>query len=55
MHRNSQGHMSARSSEFRTSSVEEDCGSVTLDPAGARVDDVHGRRRVGQSAAAARA
>uniref|UniRef100_A0A8C1NU07 Sosondowah ankyrin repeat domain family Ca n=1 Tax=Cyprinus carpio TaxID=7962 RepID=A0A8C1NU07_CYPCA len=32
VHRNSQGHMSARNSEFRMSSVEEDCASVTLDP-----------------------
>lgn len=32
VHRNSQGHMSARSSDFRASSVDEDCGLVTLDP-----------------------
>ncbi|KAI2660962.1 Ankyrin repeat domain-containing protein SOWAHC [Labeo rohita] len=32
VHRNPQGHMLARSSEFRMSSVDEDCASVTLDP-----------------------
>ncbi|KAK2904627.1 hypothetical protein Q8A67_006426 [Cirrhinus molitorella] len=32
VHRNSQGQMSSRSSEFRMSSVDEDCASVTLDP-----------------------
>ncbi|XP_073701296.1 ankyrin repeat domain-containing protein SOWAHC [Garra rufa] len=32
VHRNSQVHLSARSSEFRMSSVDEDCASVTLDP-----------------------
>ncbi|XP_059418621.1 ankyrin repeat domain-containing protein SOWAHC [Carassius carassius] len=32
VHRNSQGQMSARNSDFRMSSVDEDCASVTLDP-----------------------
>ncbi|XP_067300772.1 ankyrin repeat domain-containing protein SOWAHC [Pseudorasbora parva] len=32
VHRNSLGHMSARNSDFRSSSVDEDCASVTLDP-----------------------
>ncbi|XP_067266731.1 ankyrin repeat domain-containing protein SOWAHC [Chanodichthys erythropterus] len=32
VHRSCSGHISARNSDFRSSSVEEDCASVTLDP-----------------------
>lgn len=32
VHRSCPGHMSARNSDFRSSSVDEDCASVTLDP-----------------------